>query len=93
MNRIDPDRSDREESSSHRRKLAEVQTSGEIIGAFYHVYNTLGFGFLESIYARSMEIALRKRGLSVQREVLFDVFFEGECVGTHRADMIVERRW
>jgi GxxExxY protein len=72
--------------------LVEGETSGKIIGAFYHVYNTLGFGFLESIYARSLEVALRKRGLAVAREVPFHVFFEDVCVGVHRIDMLVEHR-
>ena len=92
MNLIDPDRSDSGRGSSRRRELAEEETSGRIIGAFYHVYTTLGFGFLESVYVKSLEITLTKLGLFVQREVLFDVFFEGERVGTHRADMIVERK-
>jgi GxxExxY protein len=37
-----------------------------------------------------MEIALRKRGLAVEREVPFEIYFEGECVGLHRVDMLVE---
>jgi GxxExxY protein len=72
--------------------LIEEATSGEIIGAFYHVYNILGFGLLESTYARALEISLMKRGLRVEREVPIEVFFEGERVGFHRADMLVERR-
>lgn len=33
----------------------------QIIGAFYHVYNSLGYGFLEKVYENAMVIELRKR--------------------------------
>ena len=34
-----------------------------VIGAFYQVYNTLGWGFLEKVYQHALEIELEKRGL------------------------------
>jgi GxxExxY protein len=61
-----------------------------IVNAFFEVYNWLGFGFLESIYAKALEIALRARGLRVEREVPISVFFREHLVGTHRIDMLVE---
>lgn len=61
-----------------------------IIGCFYWVYNRLGYGFLESVYAKALEVALRLRGLRVEREVPVTVVFEGVEVGRHRLDMIVE---
>lgn len=30
----------------------------KIIGAFYDVYNELGYGFLESVYREAMHLAL-----------------------------------
>ena len=33
-----------------RRHLVEEKLTRSLIGAFYDVYNTLGFGFLEHIY-------------------------------------------
>lgn len=71
--------------------LLHRELSSEIIGAFYHVYNGLGYGFLESIYAKAMETQLRKRGLQVQREFPIRVEFEGELLGIHRGDMIVNQ--
>lgn len=32
-----------------RRKLVEEALTHSVIGAFYEVYNTLGFGFLEHL--------------------------------------------
>ena len=79
-------------ASSARRELVEGEISGKIIGAFFLVYNTLGFGFLERVYERAMYVALKNRGVKVERQVMFDVYFEGELVGRHRADLLVERR-
>ena len=74
------------------RELIDGETSGKIIGAFFVVYNTLGFGFLESVYERAMYVALRNRGVYVERQVLFEIYFEGDLVGRHRADLLVEHR-
>ena len=61
----------------------------QIIACFYLVLRELGTGFLESVYAKSLAIALRKRGLSVEREVDIQVWFQNENVGYFRADLIV----
>lgn len=62
----------------------------KIIGIYYDVYNSLGYGFLESIYKNSMLIALRKAGLQADSEQPITVRFEGEIVGDFRADIVVE---
>jgi GxxExxY protein len=72
--------------------IVEKELSYIIVAAFFEVYNALGFGFLESIYARALEIALKRRGLLVEREYPVTVLFHGEAVGQHRCDMLVERR-
>src|SRR5262245_35783473 len=63
-----------------------------IIGVFYDVYNGLGFGFLESVYHRSLLIALREAGLAVESEVKLPVYFRGHVVGEFDADVFVERK-
>ena len=80
------------EQRSSRPEIIEKDLSHTIIAAFYEVYNALGFGFLESIYAKALEIALRRRGIFVEREVGCEIYFAGERVGVHRADILVERR-
>lgn len=62
-----------------------------ILGAFFEVYNELGYGFLESVYQRALPIALRARGVQCQREVPVTVHYRGEPVGEYRVDLIVER--
>ncbi len=76
--------------STHHLALAHSAITHQIIGAFYDVYNALGYGFLESVYASAMPIALRRRGLSCTSETEFTVLYQGEAVGRFRADLIVE---
>ncbi|MGH7656383.1 MAG: GxxExxY protein [Gemmatimonadaceae bacterium] len=63
-----------------------------IIGAFYDVYNRLGYGFAESVYQHALPIALAKRGLKSEREVPLNVIYEQRTVGVFRADLIVEEK-
>src|SRR5438270_7130377 len=62
----------------------------KIIGVFYEVYNELGHGFLESVYERSLEIALNSLGLKVCRQIQIPVWFRGKPVGDFTADMLIE---
>ena len=63
------------------KKLIEKDLSYEIVGAFYTVYNGLGYGFLESVYSNAMSLELQMRNLRVEREVPITVFYEGREVG------------
>lgn len=65
------------------------ELSETIIGIFYEVYNELGYGFLESVYRNSLQIALLAKGLRVETEVGVPVFFRGKNVGDFRADMVI----
>jgi GxxExxY protein len=86
-----PNRTEGTPPASHP-EWVEKELSYVIVGCFYWVYNTLGYGFLESVYARALEVALRLKGLKVEREVPVTIFFEGVEVGKHRMDMLVENR-
>jgi GxxExxY protein len=77
---------------SSRDCLIERGLSHAIVGSFFAVYNELGYGFVELLYARALEIALRQRGLRIDREFPIMVTFRGEQIGFHRIDMLVERR-
>lgn len=73
-----------------RRALLEEELTRSIIGAFYTVHNTLGFGFLEHIYAAALEIELRRRGHEVAREYTATVYYDGIEIGHQRLDMVVD---
>lgn len=60
-----------------------------IIGAFYKVYNTLGFGFLEKVYENAMKIELEKIGFKVETQKSIKVFYENQPIGEYFADLIV----
>jgi GxxExxY protein len=72
--------------------IVEKELSHAIVGCFFEVYNELGYGFVESVYARALAITLRVRGLQVDREYPIAVTFRGEQIGFHRVDMLVEQR-
>ncbi len=56
----------------------------------YTLYNTLGYGFLESVYLRAMVIELQKMGLQVQVEYPIRVYYAGQVIGEFFADILVE---
>jgi GxxExxY protein len=64
----------------------------EIIGAAMKVHSTLGSGFMEVIYQRALAIELPKRGLSFQRELEMDIFYDQFKIGTRRVDFLVEEK-
>jgi len=66
------------------------QITESIIGCAFRVHNTLGHGFLESVYENALCHELRKSGLSCERQVRFDVEYDGVVVGHFLADLIVE---
>jgi len=62
----------------------------QILRVFYDVYNELGHGFLESVYHRSLVLALESTGLKVCSQVGIPVWFRGQQVGNFIADLLVE---
>jgi len=64
----------------------------KIIKAFYKVYNTLGFGFLEKVYENAIFIELRNMGLYVEKQRRIKVFYEEQEVGDYYADIIVAEK-
>jgi GxxExxY protein len=65
-------------ASGSQLKHAELTELG--IGVFYEVYNELGFGFLESVYRKSLHLALREKNLKVEAEVsCASIFSRDKC--------------
>jgi len=63
-----------------------------IIGAYYDVYNTLGYGFLERVYGNALAIELRQRGLEVRQQEPITVFYASRPVGEYYADLLVNNQ-
>ena len=66
------------------------ETTDLILKAFYKVYNTLGYGFLEKVYENALLIELKKMGLNATKQVPIKVYYKDEMVGDYYADIIVE---
>ena len=73
-----------------RVELVHERLTHSVIGAFFEVAATLGFGFLEHVYAASLARELHDRGHDVGREVSVPIQYKGEEVARQRLDMIVD---
>ena len=71
--------------------MTENQISYQTRGAIFDVYNELGPGLLESVYEEAMVFELKKRGLSIQRQLEVPILYKGEKLSTDlRLDLLVE---
>ena len=59
----------------------------KIIGFAYKIHNTLGAGFVESVYENSLKIELSRIGISSFQQEEVDVFYEGHRVGRFKPDL------
>ncbi len=64
----------------------------DIIGAAFEVHRELGYGFLEKVYQRAMQVALERRGRSAELEHSIPVQYKGASVGDYAADLFVANR-
>lgn len=71
-------------------QLPHSQFSSTILGSCFEVMNELGVGFLESVYKNALFFALREKGLLVETEKSFEVYFKSQKVGLYKADIVVE---
>jgi len=62
----------------------------KIIQAFYTVYNTLGYGFLEKVYENAMMIELKEIGLQAENQWPIKVIYNKKEIGSYFADIMVE---
>jgi GxxExxY protein len=69
--------------------LEHGEITEQIIGAAFEVYSILGYGFLEKVYQRAMQVELRLRGLKAEIEGKINVRFKGHVVGDYQADVWV----
>jgi len=72
------------------KMMLHKEITDKIINAYYKVYNTLGYGFLEKVYENALAIELRKSGLKVEQQKNIKVYYETEEVGDYYADLFME---
>jgi len=68
------------------------ELSNRVIRSAIEVHKKLGPGFLESIYQKALPFQLKKDKMivEIQREV--KIYYDEEKIGTHRLDLIVEKK-
>ena len=69
------------------RELCDV-----IVDCAKTVRSQLTPGYEEKIYKNAMLVELRERGITVEVEVPFTVYYKDHMVGDYRADMVVDRK-
>jgi GxxExxY protein len=69
--------------------LKHADVTDRVISAFFKVYNTLNWGFLEKVYQNSMLIELKKTGLFIEPQKQLKVYYDYQEVGEYYADFLV----
>jgi len=70
-------------------KPLHADVTDKIIGAAFEVYGELGYGFLESVYQKAMQVELQQSGLKAEIEYPIKVKYRNVIVGEFRADLFV----
>lgn len=70
-------------------QLLHAEITDQIIGAAFEVHGVLGYGFLESVYQKAMQVELIRRGLDCKLEEPIRVTYKGVDVGKFEADLLV----
>lgn len=71
-------------------KFQHQALTSDIIKAYYKVYNTLGYGFLEKVYEKSLVLELQKNSLKVVPQKQINIQYKGHRIGHYFADLLVE---
>ena len=71
-------------------ELGQRELSSRVIEAAIAVHKSLGPGFPESVYENALCIELRNAGIVFEQQKVVEVFYQGEVVGQHRLDLLVE---
>src|SRR5690348_4816721 len=72
--------------------MLHEQVTSEIIAAFYCVYNTLGYGFLEKVYENALIYELQKRSLIIKQQAPIKVYYKSQIVGEYFADLLIQEK-
>ena len=67
------------------------ELSNKIIKSAIEVHKKLGPGFLELIYQKALPIQLEKDGMGVETQKEIKIYYDGEEIGTHFLDLVVEK--
>ena len=80
------------EPEPHPDKLLHREITEAIIGAAFDVHGQLGFGFLEKVYQRALQVELLQTGHVAELEKAIAVKYKNAIVGDYFADLIVDEK-
>lgn len=72
-------------------KVIYRELSYRVMQAVFEVHNTLGPGFVESLYEEALAYELEMRGIPFERQKKIVVRYRDRVVGTHRLDLVVDK--
>ncbi len=78
--------------TADRSPLLHGELTERIVGAFYTVYNSLGYGFLEKVYENALKIELEEAGITVEQQHPIQVLYRDQEIGEYFADLCVDRK-
>lgn len=68
------------------------EITSKVINAYFKVYNTLGYGFLEKVYENALTVELQRSGLFYKKQYPIKVYYEEKEVGFYIADFLIEEK-
>jgi len=77
-------------TTDKEKEYIHKELTEKILSAAFKVHNTLGPGYLESIYQNAMVIELRSFGLKCDTEKLVEIFYNNDKVGEYRLDLVID---
>lgn len=73
-----------------RKGVIYRDLSYRVMQAVFEVHNTLGPGFVESVYEEALAYEMELRGIPFERQKAVAVCYKGRNVGNHRLDFVVD---
>jgi GxxExxY protein len=77
------------EAPDEDQSFLHKEITERIIGAAFEVYKHLGYGYLEKVYHRSMQVELLREHIPAELERRLTVRYKDAVVGDYDADLIV----
>jgi len=78
--------------NADRSKLLHGELTERILGSFYIVYNSLGYGFLEKVYENALKIELEESGFPVEQQLPIQVRYRDRVIGDYFADLCADNK-
>ena len=74
------------------KEFLHKEITEKIIGSAFEVHKVLGYGFLEAVYQKALQVELALRGLKADLERRIMVLYKNTNVGHYEADLFVEEK-